>query len=87
MPEHERTLTDADITALVHAMQLAQPCNCPFTPEEYSLIKRFVKIFNGTANVIGITLLTAIMGGIIALLTKGFWVSLAQGLSKAGGIK
>jgi hypothetical protein len=74
----DRTLTEADIAAIVEAMHVKQQCSCPFTTEEYTLMKRFVRVFNGAANAVGVIILTAFVGGIIALLTKGFWVTASQ---------
>lgn len=44
-----------------------------FTPEEISRLKKCVKAFDKSAQIIGSLIVVAIVGGFIALVTRGFW--------------
>lgn len=74
-----RTLTDEDIQAIATALEPYNSCKMGLTPEEVTTLKRFLKAFNGAANLVGGLILTAIVGGLFAIFTKGFWVSLLAG--------
>lgn len=79
----ERTLTDEDVKAIAEAVaQHTMRCNLGFTIDEVGTLKKVLNTFNKAANLTGAIILTAIITGVIALLTKGFWVSLIQGVKK-----
>jgi len=75
----QRTLTDADIAAIAAALHVQSACNVGLTPDEVSMLKRFLSAFNTASGVIGKLLLTAIFLGLIAIFTKGFWATLLTG--------
>lgn len=80
-----RTLTDDDISAITEAFKHHSACNLGLTTEEVSALKKFLKAFNGAATLIGVLVLTAVVGGTIALVSRGFWVSVASGVKSGGG--
>lgn len=79
-----RTLTDDDILAITEAIKHHSACNLGLTPEEVTSLKKFLNAFNGAATLIGSLLLTALVGGAIALVTRGFWVSIISGVKHGG---
>ena len=79
-----RTLTDEDISAITEAFKNHSACNLGLTTEEVTALKKFLKAFNGAATLIGGLLLTAMVGGAIALVTRGFWVSIISGVKHGG---
>ena len=78
----ERTLTDADITALAEALKPHANCNMGLTPDEVSTLKKFLGAFDKAAGIVGKTVLTAIVVSILAMLTKGFWMTLITGVKQ-----
>jgi len=79
-----RTLTDADIEALADALKGHTHCNMGLTPEEVTILKRVLQAFQKAAGIVGSVILTAIVIGMIAIFTKGFWASLIDGAKAAG---
>lgn len=97
MERRKRTLTEDDITAIEEAFaaRLTKHHACvvgfspevakalsEFTPEQLGIMRRVMGVMGNAANAIGVTIIVSIAGTVFAMLTKGFWVSLAQGLSK-----
>ena len=79
----ERMLTDEDIQVLAEMMQQHAPiCSIGLTAEEAGMVKRGVKVFNKGANIVGTVILVSIATGMIALFTKGFWMSLLEGVKR-----
>lgn len=86
MPPDRRTrvLTDADLQALA---EILQPGDSPIyrvnlTVEEGVLLKRILKGLDTTATWIGRTIVVAATCALIAAFTKGFWITLFEGISK-----
>lgn len=80
--QRQRTTTDADVAAIVKAMQAHQQCNMGLTASEVDILKRALAVWNRSTNIIGTVILVTIVAGLIAIFTKGFWMSLFEGLSK-----
>ncbi len=99
MKERRRSLlTESDLVAISNAFKEHSKCNMGWlqeevselrkhglSPEEAGVLKKFVSIANRAATVIGTVILAAIGTALIALFTKGWWVSLANGIHKSGG--
>jgi hypothetical protein len=86
MPEYpvrRRSLTDEDVEAIAAALKTHTVCNMNFTPEEVSTVKRILKAFDKASSIVGSVVLTAIVLTLIAIFTKGFWVSLISGIKAA----
>ena len=82
----KRTLTDDDIEALVEQLlNHTDVCHMGLTPDEVSMLKRLLSAFDRASNVIGAVVLTALVTGMIALLTKGFWVAVITGVKQGDG--
>lgn len=95
----QRSLTDADVEAIVEALKPHSKCNvglseeqakslkilvdAELTPQEAQLAKSVLRALNKTASIIGTLVIVAIAGGAIALFTRGFWVSMASGIKSA----
>ena len=81
-----RTLTDADIAAIVEGLKGHTHCNLglTLTPDQASLLKRILEAIDGGAKIVGRTILTAIILALIAVFTKGFWFSIISGIKAAG---
>jgi hypothetical protein len=78
----KRTLTDDDLDAIAGAMKIHAACNMGLTSDEVSTLKRFLTAFDKAAGIIGKIVLTAIVGGAIAVFTRGFWVTLITGVKQ-----
>ncbi len=91
-------LTEADLKAIGVAVREHTKCNLGWTPDEVSelkkhgltveemgTVKKFVGVFNKAATVIGTVILAAIGTALVALVTKGWWTSIASGIQKNGG--
>lgn len=75
MEHSTRTLSDADIEAIVNktieATGACAPCKHEFTKEEAHELKGFARILMRTKNVIGNTILYAIVAGFVVLFYLG----------------
>lgn len=78
-----RTLTDEDVQAIASALSVYNSCKLGLTTDEVTTLKRLLKAFNGAATLVGGLILTAIVGGLVAMFTKGFWLSLVAGVKAA----
>ena len=91
-------LTEADLMAIAATVKEHTKCNVGWLQEEVSelrkhglsleemgVLKKFVGIFNKAATVIGTVILAAIGTALVALVTKGWWASMATGIQKTGG--
>ena len=91
-------LTEADLKAIGVAVREHTKCNLGWTveevseykkhgltPDEVAVVKKHVGIFNEAASIIGKVILTAIGMAFVALITKGWWASMATGIQKSGG--
>ncbi len=92
------SLTEADLLAIGAVIKQHTNCNLGWTSEEVAefkkhglttdeldVIKKFVRLFDKAANVIGTVILSAIGAALVALITKGWWASLATGLKQGVG--
>lgn len=90
----KRTLTDADLVALAELLQTHSKCTLGLkpevaealnnlTPEELGMFKRGMRIIGNAANIVGATILVFMIGALIAIFTKGFWISLLTGIKAA----
>lgn len=75
----QRTLTDADIAAIATALHVQSACNVGLSADEVNMLKKFLKAFNKASGIVGTLVLTAIVAGLIAIFTKGFWITLLTG--------
>lgn len=75
----QKILTDEDLAAIIEAIAVHNKCNMGLTADEVTTLKRLLKAFNGAATLVGGLIITAIVGGIIAIFTRGFWASLLYG--------
>jgi Flp pilus assembly pilin Flp len=84
----ERTLTEADIQALAETMTGVikdhSVCNLGLTVDEVTILKRLIRVFDKATSIVGTVVLTFIAVALVAVFTKGFWISLYQGLKAAG---
>lgn len=77
--QRKRVLTDADIEALADALKQHSVCHMGLTSDEVSILKRILSALDNAAGIIGKVVLTAIVGTLIAIFTKGFWMYLITG--------
>lgn len=78
----QRVLTDEDIEIISAKLKEHQKCNLGLTEEEVGFLKRFLSSWKHATSIIGSLVLVAIITGIIAIFSKGFWISLIEGASK-----
>lgn len=82
MPEEARHLTDADIAALVEALQRHHPCQFGIKREEFdNTWPVMVDLAAGVAKTksIGATLLiTGVIVGFFSIVARGAWVWFAE---------
>jgi hypothetical protein len=81
-PRRKRNFTDEDVDALAAAMKGHSVCNLGLTSDEVSTLKRFLQAFDKAAGIVGKVILTVCVAALIAVFTKGFWVSLATGIKQ-----
>jgi hypothetical protein len=79
-----RTLTDDDIAAIAEAFKTHSACNLGLTNDEVTTLKKLLKAFNGAASLVGALILTALVGGLIAVATRGFWSTMVAGMKNGG---
>ena len=76
-------LTEEDLEVLAEMMKAHAPtCSIGLTPEEAGMVKRGVKVFNRGANIVGTVIIVSVATGMIALFTKGFWITLFEGVKR-----
>jgi hypothetical protein len=99
VPDRRRSsLTEADLLAISSVIKHHSNCNLGWTSdevaefrnhrlttEELDVIKKFVGLFNKAANVIGTVILSAIGAALVAIITKGWWASIASGIKQGAG--
>ena len=92
-----QTLTEKDIEVITQIVQAREPNRLLgltqeeifslranwFTPEEVNILKKCVKALDRSANIIGYAIVMALVTGAIVIFTKGFWVSVFEGLKNA----
>lgn len=78
----KNVLTEADLAALAVLMKEHNNCNMGLTTDEVSTLKRLLGAFDQAAGIVGKVVLTALVCGLIALFTKGFWISMATGVKQ-----
>ena len=71
-----RTLTDADIVAIVLALQKEQSCACPFTSDEVSGIRALLIMMDETKSTVIKSVVAALIATILAIMLLGakVWV-------------
>ena len=92
-----QTLTEKDIEVITQIVQAHKP-NCQvgltqedvwslkanrFTPDEVSRLKKCVRAFDKSAQIIGYVIVVAIAGGLIAIGTRGFWSAFYDAIKNA----
>lgn len=80
----DRTLTDADVAAITDALKGHDHCNLGLTPDQATTLKRLLTALDGLANTVGKLVVTAVVLALIAVFTRGFWMSLATGVKEVG---
>jgi hypothetical protein len=78
----EHSLSNADlltIAAIVKRVAPASQCSVGITPEEAFVIKRMLWWANKAFALVGFLVISAIVGTIIAIFSKGFWGWLGAG--------
>jgi hypothetical protein len=79
----KRLLSDDDIAAISDAVaQKHLICSLGFSSEDAALIKNHLTLYKKARNVIGTVILTALGLVLVGIFTKGFWVSLIEGIKK-----
>lgn len=78
----DRTLTDADVLTIVEALKGHSTCNLGLTPDQASILKRFLAAWDKATGIVGATVLIAFVGVVLAIFGGGFWAWI-----KAGGVK
>lgn len=79
----EKVLTDADLEALAILLRKQMPARYDdLTADEIGMVKRAFKWFNKAANIVGTVILVAFVSGLIAIFTKGFWMTLFEGVKR-----
>lgn len=74
-------LTEHDLDRIAELIAThATRCNLGLTADEVSTLKRFLTAFDGAASIIGKTILVSLLAILGAIITKGFWMSLAEKL-------
>lgn len=90
----ERTLNDADLQALAEIVKTHTACNLGLTEDEVRDLKKFVRAdlpplrktrqaVDTAAGIIGKAIIYSIAAVLVAVMGKGFWSWLLEGLTKA----
>jgi hypothetical protein len=82
--ERKQTLTEADLEELKKIVSTHSSCHLGLTPDEVSTLKRILFAFDGAASTIGKTILVTVVGVAMAIITKGFWSWLIDGIKRGG---
>ena len=79
-----RTLSDEDLQAIRTAIVTEVHCHCSIglSVEEAGVLKKFLRAWNRSTHVIGTVILTAVVIAILGIFSKGFWLSLMEGVKK-----
>ena len=76
-------LTPEDIQAIREAIAEHPPtCLMGLSQQEVSSLKRFLKATDTTAGWIGKIIVTFFVVAFLGIVTKGFWVSIIQGIKE-----
>lgn len=95
-PRRKRTLTESDLEALAELMSKHQVCALgidpdvakaisALTPEQIGILRRVMSMMGSAANTIGSAIVITIVAIFFAMLTKGFWASIADEIKKIIG--
>ena len=60
----ERTLSEADVTAIILALKKEQSCHCPFTADEVAGVRTLLLMMNETKS----TVLKGVVGAVLAAI-------------------
>ena len=84
--KRRNALTKDDILIIARIVKAVGHQQCGrFTEDEVITVKKHIGYFNKTATAIGTAILFVITSGIVVVITKGFWVTLAEKITKQGG--
>ena len=67
----ERTLTDADITAIIAAMRCASPCPNGLTTEDTIILKDLSGWLRGAKNIVGKAVVYGFLAAVVGLAMLG----------------
>jgi hypothetical protein len=73
----ERTLTDADVRAIVEAVPAQHPCQ--FTNEEVVLVRRWLGKIDKLATQIGYVVIGVLIAAVLSALWSGIKKSIMEG--------
>lgn len=84
--KRKNALTKDDVLIIARVVKAVSHQKCErFSDDEVQTVRRFTIIINKTANAIGMAVLVAVGAGVVAIVTRGFWVTLAEKITKQGG--
>ena len=78
----KRTLTEEDIVAIGDMISLRPICALGLTTGDATTIKSHLRIWKKATSIVGTVILTAIAIFLVGIFSKGFWVSLIEGVKK-----
>lgn len=79
----KRLLTDADVKAIGEEVASLLPvCQLGLTVENAAVIKGLLHTWKKATGIIGTVVLTTIAIFLVGIFTKGFWMSLIEGIKK-----
>jgi hypothetical protein len=78
-----RTLSDVDIQAIGEAVATRLPvCSLGLDSDDAAIIKNHLRLWKQATSIIGSVILTAIAVLFVGIFTKGFWMSLIEGVKR-----
>lgn len=84
--KRKNALTKDDVLIIARIVKALAHQQCGrFTNDEVTTVKKHIGYFNKTANAIGTAFLFIIASSVAVIVTKGFWVALAEKITKQGG--
>lgn len=79
----ERLLTDADVDAIGDAIAKRLPaCSLGLDADDAAIIKNHIGLYRKARNIIGTVVITALAVLLVGIFSKGFWMSLIDGMKK-----
>ena len=81
--KRKNALTKDDVLIIARVVKAVSHQKCErFSDDEVQTVRRFTIIINKTANAIGMAVLVAVGAGVVGIVTRGFWVTLAEKITK-----
>ncbi len=81
--KRKNALTKDDVLIIAHVVKAVSHQKCErFSDDEVQTVRRFTILINKTASAIGMAVLVAVGAGVVAIITRGFWVTLAEKIPK-----